>query len=339
MRVNWLALDIGGANIKAADGQGYAAIVPFALWQRPQQLTDMLRAVITAAPPSDHLAATMTAELADCFATKVEGVEFILRALSTAADGRHTRIYLHNGRLVSIQVAERDPLLAAAANWHALARFAAKHAQASSALVVDIGSTTSDIIPLVGGAIQSRGRTDTERLLSGELIYSGVERTPVCALAGYLPYRGELCSLAAEIFATTWDVYLILDDLAEEPNSNNTADGRPATRAHARDRLARTICADRDSFSFDDAVVLAEAASRHQLARLAVATSAVLGRMPLPPEAIVVSGSGEFLARRLIERMRIATRVVSLGQQLGAQLSRCAPAHALAVIAREGIAA
>jgi probable H4MPT-linked C1 transfer pathway protein len=336
--VNWLALDIGGANIKAADGQGYAAIVPFALWQRPQQLTDTLRAVITAAPPSDHLAATMTAELADCFATKADGVDYIVRALSTAADGRHTRIYLHDGRLVSVQVAQREPFMAAAANWHALARFAAKQAPTGSALLIDIGSTTCDIIPLADGGVQSRGRTDTERLLNGELIYSGVERTPVCALAGYLPYRGELCPLAAEVFATTWDVYLILDDLAEEPNSNNTADGRPATRAHARDRLARTICADRDAFSFDDALGLAEAASRHQLARLAAALSGVLGRMRLP-KTIVVSGQGEFLARRLIERMRITAHVVSLGQQLGAQLSRCAPAHALAVIAREGSAA
>jgi (4-(4-[2-(gamma-L-glutamylamino)ethyl]phenoxymethyl)furan-2-yl)methanamine synthase len=337
--VNWLALDIGAANIKAADGQGYAAIVPFALWQRPQHLADTLRAVITAAPACDHLAATMTAELADCFATKAEGVEFILQSLSTASDGRHTRIYLHDGRLVSTQVALREPLLAAATNWHALARFAAKHAATATALAIDIGSTTSDIIPLARGAVVARGRTDTERLANGELVYSGVERTPVCALAGYLPYHGELCPLAAEVFATTWDIYLILDDLAEEPNSNSTADGRPATRSHARDRLARTICADRESFSLDDAIALAEAASRHQLARLAVALSRVVGRMPTPPETIVISGRGEFLARRLIERMRIAARIVSLSQELGAQLSRCAPAHALAVIAREGSAA
>jgi (4-(4-[2-(gamma-L-glutamylamino)ethyl]phenoxymethyl)furan-2-yl)methanamine synthase len=335
--VNWLALDIGGANIKAADGQGYAAIVPFALWQRPQHLADTLRAVITTAPPCDHLAATMTGELADCFATKAEGVQFILRALTIAADGRHTRIYLHDGRLVATHVAQEEPHLAAAANWHALARFAAKHAP-GSALVIDIGSTTCDMIPLADGAVRAFGHTDTERILSGELVYSGVERTPVCALTAYLPYRGELCPLAAEVFATTWDVYLILDDLAEEPNSNNTADGRPATRSHARDRLARMICADSDSFSFDDAVALAEAASRHQLARIAVALSRVLGRMP-SPETIVVSGRGEFLARRLIERMRVTAQVVSLSQQLGAQLSRCAPAHALAVIAREGSAA
>jgi probable H4MPT-linked C1 transfer pathway protein len=333
--VNWLALDIGGANIKAADGLGYSSILPFPLWQRPQHLADTLRAVITAAPHCDHLAATMTGELADCFATKTEGVQFILQSLMTAADGRHTRIYLHDGRLVSPQVAAREPLLAAAANWHALARLAARHAPAGAALVIDIGSTTCDLIPLESGEPRPRGHTDTERLLSGELVYTGVERTPVCALAGYLPYRGELCPLAAEVFATTWDIYLILDELPDEPNSKSTADGRPATRGNARDRLARTVCADRNTFSLDDAVVLAQAASRQQLAKLAVAASQVLGRLS-PTTTIVVSGRGEFLARRLIDRMRITGDVVSLGQHLGAQLSRCAPAHALAVIAREG---
>src|SRR4051794_33257973 len=122
--MNWLALDIGGANIKAADGRGFANSEPFALWQQPRKLVDALRAVIAGSPKSDHLALTMTGELADCFATKAEGVQAIVESLVTAADGRHSRVYLTNGKLVSPQIALRQPLLAAASNWHALARFA-----------------------------------------------------------------------------------------------------------------------------------------------------------------------------------------------------------------------
>jgi uncharacterized hydantoinase/oxoprolinase family protein len=53
-------------------------------------------------------------------------------------------------------------------------------------------------------------------------------------------------------------------------------------------------------------------------------------------EAVVLSGRGEFLARRLIERLRLKCPVISLSTELGPSISRCAPAHALAVLAREG---
>ena len=131
--MNWLALDIGGANLKAADGLGFAVSQAFPLWRSPKQLVEALRTLIAGAPRADHLAATMTGELADCFSTKTEGVQFIINALSTAADGRHTRIYLNNGLLVSPQIALKQPLAAAATNWHALARFAGRYAPKGSA--------------------------------------------------------------------------------------------------------------------------------------------------------------------------------------------------------------
>src|SRR5688500_5003761 len=120
--MNWLALDIGGANIKVADGQGYARSHPFAMWRESPQLAQQIRAAISEAPPCDHLAVTMTGELADCFPTKEAGVQFILQAVSAGSDNRHTRVYFVDGRLVSPQVALTAPQLAAASNWHALSR-------------------------------------------------------------------------------------------------------------------------------------------------------------------------------------------------------------------------
>ena len=59
-------------------------------------------------------------------------------------------------------VAIESPLLAAASNWHALARFAGRYVPRGTGLLVDIGSTTCDIIPLVDGEPASGGRTDPE---------------------------------------------------------------------------------------------------------------------------------------------------------------------------------
>ena len=334
--MKWLALDIGGANLKAADGQGFAVSHPFPMWENPRQLTDALRAMIALVPKVDHIAATMTGELADCFTTKAEGVKFILNALQGAADGRHTRVYLTNGKLVSLQTAMRQPLLAASSNWHALASFAGRYAPEGSGLLVDVGSTTCDMIPMVDGVPVTIGKTDPNRMVNGELVYSGVQRSPVCAVASLVPWRGRKCPLAQELFATMWDVYLMLGDLPEEPNATNTADHRPATKVAARDRLARSICADRETFSETDARLMADALAQAQLRKIAAIAVQLIARLQLPPHTVVISGRGEFLARRILDELKLKAAVVSLSRELGPELSRCAPAHALAVIAREG---
>lgn len=333
--MKWLALDIGGANLKVADGLGYAASYSFALWKDSNLLTRELRKAIAESPPSDRLAVTMTGELADCFETKVEGVQFILQAFSDATDGRHGRVYLSNGALVTPQVALSDPLRAAAANWHVLARFAARFAPSGPALLIDVGSTTCDVIPLFDGQPQAAGTTDTERLLAGELVYTGVERSPVCALLHATPYRGQTCPIAQEVFATTRDVYLILGKIKEDDSMTTTADGRPATKAAARVRLARTICADLEQFNSRDAAVIAEAAAIAQRRLLSQAIEKVATRLPAPPSTVILSGHGEFLAKRVIRQLKATAEVVSLDKQLGSAVSRCAPAHALAVLARE----
>ena len=135
-----------------------------------------------------------------------------------------------DGQFHLIAAILENPLLAAASNWLALATIAARLVGQGGGLLIDVGSTTTDIIPLIDGNPAPRGRTDTERLGSGELVYTGVRRTPVCALADRLPFGGVPTGLAAELFATTHDVYLTLGALPEKPDDTDTADGRPATR-------------------------------------------------------------------------------------------------------------
>lgn len=337
--MHWLALDIGGANLKAADGHDFAESYAFALWHAPQKLAQELRTIIAEAPESTHLAITMTGELADCFDTKAEGVQHILKAVLAAADGRHTRVYLTDGMLVTPQVAAQKSQLAAAANWHALARFCGRYAYEGSALLIDVGSTTTDIIPLLDGHPVAIGKTDTERLLSGELVYTGVERTPACALVQTAEYRGQQCPLAAELFATTRDAWMILGALPEDVNNKHTADNRPATKQYARMRLGRMVCADAESFNHRDAVVIAEAIVNAQTQQLKTAVGSVVKRLPSPPTKVILSGHGEFLARRVLEQMEMTAPITSLARELKPTISRCAPAHALAVLAREAAGA
>jgi probable H4MPT-linked C1 transfer pathway protein len=332
--MNWLAIDIGGANIKVADGLGYAQSHAFAMWREASQLSEKVRAVISAAPHSDHLAVTMTGELADCFATKAEGVAFILQALNAGFHSRDARVYLVDGRLVSPSVALTAPRLAAAANWHALARFCGRFVSSGRAVLIDVGSTTSDIIPLNDGMPAASGSTDTQRLLTGELVYTGVERSPLCAVVDSVPYRGQSCPIVQEVFATMHDAYLVLEMCPEEPARTATADGKPATRPYARVRLGRMIAADAEEFNDHDAVVVAQAAAHTQASLLADAIRQVFSHSG-HPQTVVLSGHGEFLARAALSAAEIDAPIVSLTTELGQGVSRCAPAHALAVLARE----
>ena len=331
---SWLALDIGGANLKAAHSSGTASSLAFELWKRPDDLAAMLGRLAASLPTADRVAATMTAELCDCYPTKAVGVRSILGAVGTMAGNRPWLVWGTDGRFHAEAEVRDRPGLAAAANWLALATLAARLVPDGPGLLVDIGSTTTDLIPLLDGKVAVRGRTDTDRLRTGELVYAGIRRTPVCAIAPALPFRGELVGLAAELFATTLDVYLTLGSIPEDPDDLGTADGRPSTREAARDRLARMIGADRDGFSAGDAQALALAADAALLDRLMSAAARVAAG-PIPPR-IVVAGSGEFLARRLAGRLVPGgASVISLAETWGPLASVAACAHALAVLAFE----
>lgn len=333
--MNWLGIDVGGANLKISDGDEFASSLAFELWKHPQGLSAAIRQLLADAPASDGLAMTMTGELADCFATKAEGVRFILEATTAAAGPRQIRVYLTDGRFVPPPLAKASPQAAAASNWHALARFCGRYIPAGVALLIDLGSTTCDIIPLIDGLPRASGHTDTSRLLAGELVYTGIERSPVCAITGRVPYRGQLCPVAQELFATARDVYLVLQELAEQPQDTATADGRPATRAAALARLGRTICADGEAFDEQDGVSLADAVADAQVAYLAAAVQQVSRRLPAPPTMVILAGHGDFLVRRVLDACGSSVPTVSLAEKLGRARSRCATAYALAVLARE----
>lgn len=342
-----VGLDIGGANIKAADEHGHTISRPFAIWRHPERLEEEVRDILKAFPHSDRIALTMTAELADCFVTKAEGVRSIVTSvencLSSAerifppsvAKPTKLAVWTTQGRFVDAETARHQTTAVAAANWHALATWCGRLCPIGPSLLVDIGTTTTDIIPLLDGQPASAGKTDTSRLLSGELSYSGIRRTPVCALAQSVPFRDGYCPLAAEIFATTLDLYLLLGDLPENPADVETADSKPATRVDAYRRLVRMLCADCDEISLSEGVELARFLADVQRQRLAGSLDRVVSRLNSPCRTVLVSGSGEFLARRLIsENPKTASAtVISLEQQFSGGIAEAACAYAVAQLA------
>lgn len=327
-----LGLDIGGATLKAATNAGVAWSRPFPLYRAPQRLAEELTDLVGHVP-ADRLAVTMTGELCDCFRTKAEGVRVILDAIRKAfPKASDVRVWQTGGHFVDMETAGADPWKTAAANWLALATFAAPWCGMGNALLLDIGSTTTDIIPIRHGVPQPIGRTDPDRLATSELLYQGVLRTPLCSLISKVTIQGRQYRTMAEWFATTQDAYLVLGDLAESPADLATADGRPATIEFAIGRLAHVIGSDPTRFSLADARELAEQIAVSQQEALAeclarVRDDSLDGRI----DRVVLAGLGEFVARRspLLEQVPH----ISLAERLGPTISAVACAFAVAMLA------
>ena len=334
--LTWVALDVGGANLKAAHQSGLARSVVFELWKHPERLADELSRLLATLPPADAVAVTMTGELCDCFHTKAEGVGHILWSVRQAFPAGRAGVWGTDARFHTFAEAASRPNLVAAANWLALATVAARLVTQGPGLLIDVGSTTTDLIPFCDGVVRARGWTDRERLTTGELVYAGARRTPVCALATEVRLGGVPVGLAAELFATTLDIYLARGDLADDPADEITADGRPATLDHARDRLARMIGSDRNEFSEAEAREFAAEIDRILLGRLVRAAEGVGPR----PARVIVAGSGEFLARRVAARVvEPGGEVVALADLWDQARSDAGCAHALLELARDWVEA
>jgi probable H4MPT-linked C1 transfer pathway protein len=330
--------DIGGANVKAAlvDRAEHAAPVlverPFALWRYPHRLRDILTDIAHHLGIARTMAATMTAELADCFATKREGVAFVLDALGRAFPGIDIRVFGVDGHFRSMDAARERPHRVAAANWLASATLAAK--TFPDAWFIDVGSTTTDIIPLLNSRVAVRGRTDPTRLRSGELVYTGALRTPVCAIVRTVPLRGRRCRVAAEHFAIAADAHLWLEHIEAGDYSCETPDGRGRSREEAAARLARMVCADLDALNARDITLIADAVAQAQVRQIASAIRQVRRRLGSrsPRDAIVV-GRGAFMARCSAAAAGLVVRDIGNGHDGGA--ARLTPAAAVASLLLE----
>lgn len=307
--------DIGGVNVKAArlDLSGgrvaglRVTVRPFEIWRSPAALPDVLVETARAAgvDPRAPLAVTMTAELSDAFVTRSEGVLSVLAAVEAAFSAADVRVLDVDGRLVSPPEARARPLRCAATNWVASALAVAE--QVADCILVDVGSTTTDIIPIRGGRIAAEGHSDSARLAAGELVYTGVLRTNPNTIVSTVPLRGRPCRVAAEWFTQMADAHLLLGRLAARDYTCPTPDGRGTTADEARARLARLVCEDAETQSRGETLAIARHLFERQVSQVADGLQQVLSRHPGDAAPVLPAGVGAFLAAEAGRRLGLAT--------------------------------
>lgn len=338
--------DIGGAHVKACRLRGGLVhdVVqwPCPLWQGLQHLVHVLTAAHARWPRLGQArhAVTMTGEMADLFADRQTGVQRIA-AVVAAQLGAGPALHFYagdDGWCGAADVALYWQAIASA-NWLASARHTAltladqptaHPASAGEGVLIDIGSTTTDLIAFRAGRVLTRARNDHQRLASGELVYQGVVRTPLCALARRLPWRGARINLINELFASSADVYRLTGELAPEHDQQPSADGCAKTLAASRQRLARMVGLDARDGSDADWLALAQAWRAEQVGELRGQLARVIDQHGLGPQAQLISaGCGDFLAPQLLAAAAIGPAGAS---------SRCRPyAEAVARLAADAL--
>ena len=238
--------DIGGAHLKLArvrDGTVLALRqLPCALWLGVDRLSAAMAEGLAGWPAPDRHAVTMTGELADIFPDRAAGVRAILATVAQRVDRSALAVYASDGSFLTAADAAEDFARVASANWRASAQLAA--ARIGDGLLVDIGSTTTDIVPLRGGAVVARGSDDAARLACDELVYRGVVRTPVMAVVRHVELDGARSGVMAEHFAIMADVYRLTGALPPHADQHATADGRGKSVPESAARLARMVGRD-----------------------------------------------------------------------------------------------
>jgi uncharacterized hydantoinase/oxoprolinase family protein len=162
----------------------------------------------------------------------------------------------------------------------------------------------------------------------------GWKRTPAANLLG-------LGGHASELFATVYDANIAMKLVPENAEDCDTADGRPATYPHCLSRLARMVCADFESISKRRILSIAYMIHHFQCYHIRTCIAYLQNNQLVDypePFPLITSGSGSFLIRkairnkRLAEKIRPFSQVISIASKLGPELSECAPAYALTQI-------
>jgi probable H4MPT-linked C1 transfer pathway protein len=238
-----IGIDVGGANLKIADGNG-VHIHYCPLWER-SPVTHILEQYV---PSHDEPAAVvMSGELADCFENKMEGISFIVNAVRKAFP--FARFYGTDGEFHDRAVSQL-----AAANWLASSDYLRKDFPDS--VLLDIGSTTADIIPL-NNFESLKGLTDLRRLQRGYLLYTGMLRGNIAALVRSVSLDSVETPVSSEYFATSADAHLVLGHITSADYNTDTPDKKEKTRTAALRRLARVVCADLDEIGENGAYQIA----------------------------------------------------------------------------------
>lgn len=318
-----LGLDVGGANTKAAlvnfknseiiDTISYLEYFPF--WEKTlDDILGMFERILKrfskektiTSKDITYISITITAELSDAFQTKREGISTILSALEQIFE-KDKMFFINNEcKFLNFYQVKTNQLSIAAANWVSTALFLGNFLP--ECILIDGGSTTIDVIPILNSIPVTKGKDDLTRIINHELIYTGGLRATIPSITHFVPYKEKLVRISFERFALISDIHRILNNITEKEYINDTADNRSKSLNDCYARLSRIICMDIETISKEDLDIIAKYIYEKQIHIISYEIKEfikeLIHRFPQflnNPKFVITGLSADFLIRKALE--------------------------------------
>ena len=241
----FLGLDIGGAHVKAV-GVDESQKVCFIFYEKcpvwesffllRQTLEKLLKTLGT---NNTIFGITITAELSDCFKNRKYGAKQIFKlCLDLNID-----FYFFSSKTQNFKK-KINYIDICSMNWLATGKYLKD--RINEGVIIDFGSTTTDLVVIKNKKVINKYFTDYERINNFELIYTGLTRTPLFALSEKIILGNKSYYLIPEFFSSTADLYRVNKTLKKNLDLYDTSDKRSKTQLSSLRRISRNFGIDLD---------------------------------------------------------------------------------------------
>jgi len=239
----YVGLDIGGAHVKAVGIDQYKKI-NFIFYEKCPLWKDFVLLEKTLYKLLKYLDSrkatfgiTITAELSDCFVNRTNGAKLIYKLCKKLG----IKFYFFSSKNKNFEKKINFSDICSM-NWLATGEYIKD--KINEAVVIDFGSTTTDIIIIKNQRIVNRHFSDFDRINNCELIYTGCTRTPLFAIAKKIVVNSNEYNLIPELFSTTADLYRVNKLLNKNLDLFDSADNRSKSKLNSLKRISRNFGVD-----------------------------------------------------------------------------------------------
>ncbi len=256
----YIGWDIGGAHTKytvsfESKDVVECRIIHCELWKSLSKLEDIIENVNFKYKKKFNIInlITMSAEMCDIFCSRKKGVKSILSLFEKRDFINH--IYTKDNEILKLQGFKKYSSCEST-NWMVIADYLKSFDK--NIVAIDLGSTTTDLVLIKNHICVNTRYDDYSGLNTGELLYTGVLRTPIYSVTNSIVLNKKTYNIIPENFSTISDIYRLLNIIKNKSDYTNTADGRSKSIKDTLHRISRVFGFDYTADNNDTIIKLSK---------------------------------------------------------------------------------
>ena len=300
MKIQYLGLDIGGAHIKVVGLNATRQIVLVKymkcyFWNKSEDFLTFVKQINKYINKQTLIGITMTAELCDSFKTRKQGFDVVSRYCKEL---KNDFFFYSLGKSPFIKKAEYKNVVSM--NWHAIGSYVSH--EITNCIIIDFGSTTTDLICIKNKKIKNIHFDDFSRLNNSELLYSGLVRTPIFSIINEVKIDDKTFKIIPEFFSNMGDIYRISYSQELCHDIDDTADLRSKSYINSLCRVSRNFGIDYDTSLENFIIQISKNIVGKQLSVINKSINILRKKYNLEPEhPVITSGIGKDILIKLLK--------------------------------------